>query len=266
MPKLFHLASAAIEHAGKTLRTVGYQVTSETWQGVALPAPMLETLFHSFQMMMPWDAEAMRREIRPNLPWADDHFAERVSGITHNPPPSAAWWPFNPKSEEFRKEDVYTHTYPERMWCRAFEADERVMEGRAGETPFGLRYEYGDLGNVVDLLVREPSTRQAFLPIWFPEDTGVMHGGRVPCTLGYHFIQRHGYLHVTYYIRSCDFFRHFRDDVYMACRLAEWVLEEARRRSRGEGPEPVWDKTTLGLLVMHIGSLHCWAGEKGLLP
>ena len=31
-------------------------------------------------------------------------------------------------------------------------------------------------GDVIDLLEREPFTRQAYLPIWFPEDTGAFHG------------------------------------------------------------------------------------------
>jgi hypothetical protein len=33
------------------------------------------------------------RDIQPNLPWAEDHFQERISGMPLNPPPSQAWWP-----------------------------------------------------------------------------------------------------------------------------------------------------------------------------
>jgi hypothetical protein len=47
---------------------------------------------------------------------------------------------------------------------------------------FGIRYNYGDLNDVVDLLARSPATRQAVLPVWFPEDTGAVHGERVPCS------------------------------------------------------------------------------------
>ena len=67
--------------------------------------------------------------------------------------------------------------------------------------------DYGDLDDVVTLLTNDPLTRQAFLPMWFPEDTGVVHGTRVPCSLGYHFMQRDGRLSITYYIRSCDIVR-----------------------------------------------------------
>ena len=121
----------------------------------------------------------------------------------------------------------------------------------------GIRYEYGDFGDVIDLLQREPFTRQAFLPMWFPEDTGSVHGERVPCTIGYHFMRRGNYLHIVYYIRSCDYLRHFRDDIYMACRKLHWVLDTLKERD----PER-WGEVTPGYYAMHITSLHCFNKEK----
>jgi thymidylate synthase len=117
----------------------------------------------------------------------------------------------------------------------------------------GIRYQYGDLNDVVEQLRRDESTRQAYLPIFFPEDTGAVHGGRVPCTLGYLFVMRYGFLHCTYYIRSCDFFRHFRDDVYLACRLTLWMTDQL-------------NSGTPGVLNMHIANLHCWKSELEMLP
>src|SRR3954468_15378336 len=92
----------------------------------------------------------------------------------------------------------------------------------------GIRYDYGDLQDVVDMLVRSPYTRQAVLPVWFPEDTGAVHGERVPCTLIYHWMLRDGRLHCFYDIRSCDFVRYFRDDVYFAMRLTQWLIEQVQ--------------------------------------
>lgn len=258
--KAFQKLGDAIAYAGVRLRTAGYEIRTEKWQGVEPPAPMLEVLETSFSGMIDADVRDLAFTTQPNLPWAEEHFQERVSGIPYNPPPSAERWPFNPKSVAFRKDDQYTHTYPERMWCRA--VGEGLREEHA-KVPFGLRYEYGDLGSVVDLLAREPLTRQAFLPIFFPEDTGGLHGGRIPCTIGYWFVRRHGRLHATYYIRSCDFFRHFRDDVYMAGRLVQWLLSELKSR---ENAESGWSNVEPGFLNMHIGSLHCWLPEKRLLP
>ena len=125
---------------------------------------------------------------------------------------------------------------------------------------FGIRYNYGDFGDVIDLLQREPFTRQAFLPMWFPEDTGSVHGERVPCTIGYHFMRRGNYLPIVYYIRSCDYLRHFRDDIYMACRKLMWVLETLKERD----PER-WEDVVPGYYAMHITSLHCFNKEKGVL-
>jgi len=124
----------------------------------------------------------------------------------------------------------------------------------------GIRFDYGDLGDVIDLLEKEPFTRQAFLPIWFPEDTGVTHGERVPCTIGYHFMRRDKFFHISYFIRSCDYIRHFRDDIYLAIRKLMWILDELKKRD----PEG-WKNVVPGYYSMHIISLHCFNKEKGLL-
>ncbi len=252
--KSFSKPSDAIKWAKEKLLNHGYVVQTERWQGIASPDDMWETMNTSFQMFIPHTLEELREEIRPNLPWADDHFQERISGIPMNPPPSNEWWPFNQKkNEEFKKEEKFSHTYPERLWPKhASEIPNSVMEG--------IRYQYGDFGDVIDLLEREPFTRQAFLPMWFPEDTGSVHGERVPCTLGYHFMRRGNHLHIVYYIRSCDYLRHFRDDIYMACRKLFWVLENLQDRD----PER-WSDVLPGWYSMHITSLHCFNKEKGVL-
>jgi hypothetical protein len=135
------------------------------------------------------------------------------------------------------------------------------------------RYPYGDLDDVVSLLAREPYTRQSYLPVWFPEDTGAVPGERVPCTLGYHFILRRGQLHCFYPMRSCDLLRHFRNDVYMAVRLTQWILEElVKVQGYDEAHEPVggpkpfdWSSVTPGLLTMHMVSLHVFEPDIPVL-
>ena len=102
------------------------------------------------------------------------------------------------------------------------------------------------------LLMTRPFTRQAYLPIWFPEDIRAAdQGERVPCSLGYHFLLRRGKLKVTYYMRSCDWFRYFRDDVYMTVRLQQDLAKMM-------GVEP-------GRFVMHISSLHIFEAERDRL-
>jgi hypothetical protein len=202
------------------------------------------------------DLEELVDQIKPNLPWTNDHFEERIGGNPLNPPPSHNWWPFAQKNNaEFGGTKRFSHTYPERIWPK-----HAGNEGVMNDINRGIRFNYGDFNDVIDLMEKEPLTRQAFLPIWFPEDTGGAGGERVPCTLGYHFIMRHGYLHVVYYIRSCDFFRHFRDDIYLCCRKVLWLLEKLRERN----PE-VWNEVKPGTYTMHITSLHAFKHEKMLL-
>lgn len=204
--------------------------------------------------------EGAQAIIRPNLPWAEDHFQERVGGQPLNPPPSQAWWPF---TQQGHKEFVdgggkFSHTYPERFWPRFANVGETRPNGRQVFVPHnGIRFEYGDLRDVANRLIHNPLTRQAYLPVYFPEDNGAPEGERVPCTLGYLFLVRNGQLHITYYIRSCDFMRHWRDDVYMGVRLAQWMTAQIFQATGLN--------LSLGDMAMHIGSFHVFEGDLPML-
>jgi hypothetical protein len=148
---------------------------------------------------------------------------------------------------------LFNHSYAERYWPK--------HAGGSTDVRRGIRYNYGDLNDVVNLLVKNPGTRNAYLPVWSFEDTGVVHGGRTPCTIGYLFRMRENRLSVFYDIRSCDFVRHFKDDVYLTIRLLLWVLQQLRTR------DPRWDQVKPGTFQMHIGSFHIfendWRGAIG---
>lgn len=248
--KIFQKPSEAILKTKQKLHDTGYKVVTEKWQGIDnTQNPMWETLNTSFSFVIPKTIQELREEVKPNLPWADDHFQERVGGEPINPGNEYKNWPFyvyKKENDKFRTEnEKFSHSYMERIWTPALE---------------GIRYEYGNFDKVLDLLQNEPFTRQAFLPIWFPEDTGATHGGRVPCTIGYHFIRRAEWFHVVYYIRSCDYLRHFRDDIYLAIRKLHWILDNLKERD----PEK-WGNVTPGTYTMHITSLHVFEAEKGVL-
>lgn len=218
----------------------------------------------SIEVYLPNETKDLVDLIKPNMPWAEDHFLERVSGKPLNPPPSASWWPFAQKghAEHVDENEQFSHTYPERFWPKYAGKELTDSEGltKVQATNKGIRYHYGDLMDVVEQLHKNPSTRQAYLPVWFPEDTGARQGQRVPCSLGYHFLIRENQLNVTYFIRSCDFVRHFRDDVYMAARLGQWVRHQIVER---EGPDdlPVPQGLSMGKLTMHVSSLHAFRGD-----
>ena len=206
----------------------------------------------SMETRIDWTYQDWQKTTGCNLPWAEDHFQERVSGIPHNPPPSEAWWPYAQRgNEEHKNDQMFSHTYPERFWPKRARAN-AWYEGPGVNDNRGIRYPYGDLSDVVQQLAENPLTRQAYLPVWFPEDTGAVHKERVPCTLGYHFMVRENGLNVTYFIRSCDALRHWPDDVYMAGRLGQWVVLKLAERGV---------HFNVGKLIMHIGSLHIFEGD-----
>lgn len=242
------------------------RVEAASWQSVSISdKPEMtphELLGVTIEHLIPDSVIDTQEIIKPNLPWAEDHFLERVSGEPLNPPPSHEWWPFNrnKSNDQFRQQELFSHTYPERFWPRMANTGGTTDKGRQIFVPHvGVRFEYGDLGDVVNHLIKDPMSRQAFLPVWFPEDTGVVHGERVPCTLGYHFIIRNGMLYCIYYIRSCDYMRHFADDVYMAMRLTQWVVAELMKVYA-----PHFHLRP-GYLVMHITSFHVFEGDLPLL-
>ena len=61
---------------------------------------------------------------------------------------------------------------------------------------------------------------------------------------------------IVYNIRSCDLFRHFADDVYMASRLLQWVVGSVR---------DCGISCRASMLVMNITSLHIFEGDEPML-
>lgn len=255
---------------GRALLEQGKNVQVPTWQALDVrDMPQGRTVELTDQMFvydLPGTPSELQKTLKPNLPWAENQFKERVAGHALNPGFTFTEWPWYKGNVERHKEQgKFSHTYMERYWPK--QAGEGAPSHAASITARsnnrGIRFEYGDLSDVVKLLAREPATRQAYLPVFFPEDTGAHHGERVPCSLGYLFLMRDGKLNITYYIRSCDFYRHFRDDVYMTARLCQWVIQQVQEtnlRDISDDPEP-WDTVLPGRLTMNIGSLHVFEGD-----
>jgi len=215
-----------------------------------------ELLNVTFWYQMPGTVHGAQELIEPDLPWSENHFRERVRGDAVNPGVEHANWPYHAGKVELHQHGgKYDHNYMERFWPTGLE-----HENLPGDYPEvlgfrGYRFSVGDLDDVVQLLAADKGTRQAYLPIWFPEDTGSTEGQRVPCSLGYHFIIRDGVLHLQYNLRSCEIYRHFTNDIYMAVRLAQWVVEQLHEVYG-------MDDLRLGQLTTHIVSLHGFVGDK----
>lgn len=261
-----HVRTKNFEYAITTARSLFRQETTQSkfWQGVDVSGSpemaMHEVLFYSFETPMPTeDLDHYRADIKPNLPWADEHFEqERVSGQPINPGETWKTWPYGHSASKFLDDrGQFNHSYAERYWPKyaGFTPEGKVdLHDEMRACPRrGIRHEYADLNDLLNQLHKDPLTRQAYLPVWFPEDGS--HLDRKPCTLGYHFILRENKLHVAYYIRSCDFVRHFRDDIYLTVRLLLWVLDQMRLK------DPRWKTVIPGDFVMHITSLHMFRND-----
>jgi hypothetical protein len=271
--KKYHNFKEAIESAKRVMKLQSTEVHSDTWQGINISKKpemgMHEVLNYSIQIpIYTSDLSLLDEDIKPNSPWADEHFLERVCGYPLNPGKEWKNWPYSKSADTFRDpRGQFNHNYMERYWplhAGCLPAAEEAPPGFI-QDPIsyleeeminnGIRGIYGDLDDLIHLLIEDPLTRQAYLPVFFPEDTGAINGGRVPCTLGYHFIMRGGFFHITYYIRSCDIIRHFRDDIYLTVRLLLWVLDKCQQKSE------LWKKVQPGLFSMHIVSLHCFKND-----
>lgn len=276
----FNLIGNAIDYSIESLKLRGEKVDTGHWQGI--PTGGKPDLITKEILDLVWSAPIPHQSrlidsIEPSWPWCENHFQERVSRDPSNPGHEYKNWPWwrgqfdvtnaivpdwQENHAHIGTEHKFTHTYQERFWPR-IAGD---LQHSASDN-LGIRYRFGDLDDVVDLLVREPYTRQAYLPIFFPEDTGAVHGGRIPCSLGYHFLLRANRLHCWYDIRSCDAVRHFRDDLYLACRLTEWVVQQLQDRDL-EGREDaryIWGDVIPGRLYFTAHSFHVHIGDYHLL-
>lgn len=212
-----------------------------SWQSTNAPSPARELHNVVMEFPVPDSLQQWQDLCQPDLPWAEEHFQERVSGQPLNPPPSFIRWPWHSAEEasKFLTENKkFDHTYPERYWPRDNLDEEQTR--------------YGDLNDIVRLLRKDTWTRQAYLPVWFPEDTGTTSGQRVPCTLGYQLIRNGPTLDCNYFLRSCDLTRHYKNDVYLTGRLLQWMVEN------------VQDKEGLpyaGTLTVFITNLHLFTAD-----
>lgn len=241
----------------------GNRVQADQWQSTAQVDPMKQVIEFEFCTVvynMPPDELNAVAELKPNLPWAEEHFLERVSGEPLNPPPSHVNWPFAQGANDLHMaNEKFSHSYPERLWGskRWITPEPDVLGAFSGEPLKPI----ANLNDLCRLLRDYPTTRQAYIPIWWPIDGKMAEKERVPCTIGYHFLLRDGMLHCHYFMRSCDAMRHLPDDLYMATRLTQWIcyqLNEVAELAGGRQNSPDYQP---GQLVMQITSLHIFEGD-----
>lgn len=213
----------------------GKVIKTERWQGKENPPSFLELLQPVMNLDMVDNEEDLNKLCKTDQPWANEHFMERVSGKPLNPPPSHVKWRM--KTEDYMVDNKFDHTYPERMWPKGLMT--------------GIRFEIGDLLDVVKLLQKDKNTRQAVMPMFSYEDiTAGLEGRRVPCSLSWNFIIRDNKMHCLYSMRSCDAVRHLHNDIYFANKLVIWIISHLEYDIKP------------GNLQMCMTSLHCFDNDR----
>lgn len=113
------------------------------------------------------------------------------------------------------------------------------MRHWAGDTEMIDQVKY-----VIDLLCRDPESRQAVISIWDPFiDT--RPGKDIPCNISMQFMIRDGMLHMNLFQRSCDLMWGYSSvDVFNWCTLLELIA--------------FWVNVRVGTFNHFIGSLHIY--------
>jgi thymidylate synthase len=140
---------------------------------------------------------------------------------------------------------------PGRAWKLRREVWDQFRENIRSYGTFSYTYSARMGGKHIDKLIEElqrhPNSRQLWLPVWHLQDEDRRGERRVPCSLGYWLVQRKGALHLTYMMRSCDFYTHYANDVALATILLHYVAKQTDFK--------------VGTFTHFLGSLHVYAKD-----
>jgi len=202
--RIYVNAEEAIEEIKRDLAEMGIRVKPATMQDkYVLGNPDYETL--ELQNYGYTILDARSKDIPGvNQPWADIEFVERVTNPEQFHNPGEAYKLREEVWKEFLHEGKFAYTYNERLHFN------------------------DQLQKIIDRMKVDPDSRQLWISLWNPTMDPDRLGGvsRVPCSLGYNFQVRNNRLNMHYVMRSCDFATHFRNDVYLAIKLLEYVAQQ----------------------------------------
>lgn len=222
MSRIYKDCIEAINEIERDIAEMGINVSSHSMQNKDVKDnedyATLEVQNYSFTIM---DTRDKNKIVGEDLRWCHAEFTERISGLLLNP--GEAWKLREDIWNEFLNGDnKMDYTYPIRL----------------------ARHE--QIKNVIDELRINPHSRQCIIHVHFPEDSANMRERdplvRVPCSMYYQYMIRRGKLDVIYNMRSSDFDTHFKNDIWLADALRNYICEKIN--------------CLPGLFSMNIGSLH----------
>jgi thymidylate synthase len=152
-----------------------------------------------------------------HLKWCELEFEERINTINFENP-GAAWLLRKETWEPFLVDGKMDYTYNERINL------------------------VGQLSAVIKELRENPDTRQAVIHVNIPGDSLFWRQKRIPCSMYYQFMIRRGKLDIIYNMRSSDFDTHFKNDIWLAAELRDYIA--------------MCIDVPTGLFHMNVGSLH----------
>lgn len=116
-------------------------------------------------------------------------------------------------------------------------------KGKSGrfEYHYGPRV-YQGIHFILSKLSEDRNTRQAFFSVWSKEDEDLSRS-QVPCTIGYHFLDRDNTLYCLAHFRSIEY-SNFGNDVWLSARLFEWIAQSLNNNLR------------LGPITFFVDSFH----------
>lgn len=239
--RIYGTFTEALSEIRRDLGEMGIRVHNRTYQNVDIGEdPEMETnelQHYVYQVTNPYTVFSLP-EIHEA--WCEAEWNERLDGVNaagrHNPGEAyklrpEVWNQFLVRgpdglSRSSGEAGIFDYTYSERL------------------------NRWRQCQNIVDLLKRDPFTRQAYISVWSQKDTLYVGGQRrVPCTLGYHLMHRQGALNLMYLQRSADFHTHFQNDVWLACAMLFEIASQTGLK--------------VGSFSHHVFSLHVFRRDLG---
>ncbi|TGD78227.1 thymidylate synthase [Hymenobacter wooponensis] len=124
--------------------------------------------------------------------------------------------------------------------------DGKTIHGAYGPRLFNFRNQYNQVQNVLDILRRKPSTRQAVIQLLDASDIAAKRK-EVPCTCTLQFFVREQKLHMLTHMRSNDAFKGLPHDVFAFTMMQEMLARELSLQ--------------LGDYKHFVGSLHLYESD-----
>jgi len=210
MSRIFANCKEAISEVQRDLYEMGVEVHTQTMQNKDISKDegykTKEMQNYSFCILDSTDMDDIVKE--SELDWCHAEFEERIAGWNN----ADTHVPLNP-GEAYKLRAVW---------------DEFLNDGKEGK--FGYSYNermYWQIKPVLDELRLHPETRQAIIEVHDRSiDQDRMGKIRVPCSMNYQLMIRNGKLDIIYNMRSTDFFTHFKNDIWLACRLRNWFAAQ----------------------------------------